>query len=259
MMRLCIIGNSHIAALKNALDGAETKPAASVETVFFGSHSNSLRQVRAADGKFVTDDAAVRRALAMTTGRADPELAVADFDCFVLHALFNPNWMPLHTLWLSQHCLATDAVVSSGLVAAFVAENYRNSLLAHMLGVIRSMTDVPIVVSLQPYLSDAIRNDPVQGVPYVGMESLADYRGPTFADALAAVIKADAEKQSYVFLPQPAETVVDRFFTAHEYCAGSVRLSAAMDIEHPADDFAHMNRQYGALVMRDIYQRINAM
>jgi hypothetical protein len=221
--------------------------------LFFGSHSGSLRLVRASGGKLVTDDEQVRRALAMTTGMRDPELPLDAFDCFFLHGLINPNRVLANTLVLAQDHALHQASVSSGMVRAAAEEFVRGSLLLHMLTAIRSATDAPVIATPQPYLSHAVIDDPVQGLGYRDLARLDTYLGPTFGVAYDAAMTSAAERLRFEILPQPAETVTHHgCFTVHSYCKGSVRLSPGMDIEHPADDFAHMGLGYGTLVLRDL-------
>lgn len=250
-MRICVIGNSHIAALKKAWDSGVQSETPSIELVFFGSHQDSLKSVYLSDGRLSTRDESVRRALAMTTGLQDPELTLSSFDCFLLHALVNPNWPLPYTLRLDQHAASNGSSPSLGLVQAVVAEKLHESVLAHMVDTIRSGSDLPIVVSPQPYLSVDVLEHPLQGRRYHHMARLDGREGPDFRDEYQSALDGLARKHSLAILPQPTETVSKRYFTAHEFCAGSVRLSKQMDVEHPSDDFAHMNVRYGALVLRD--------
>ena len=255
-MRVCVVGNSHIAALKKAWDA---RPDASFDVVFFGAHRVSLKNVRSDGHSLVTDDAATRRSLEMTTGRPDPALRLDSVDCFVLHALINPNWVVPYAIRLARHAADAGVVVSSGLLRAVVEEIYERSVLAHMLQVIRSGSDAPILVSPQPYLSQQVLADPVQGQRYLGLAKVDGHAVPSIHDAYDATLAAAAVEHSFELLGQPKETIVDRHFTDHSYCLGSLRLSRHMDLEHPADDYQHMNEKYGALVLRDVFRRLSAL
>jgi hypothetical protein len=248
-MRVCIVGNSHVAALRKAWEPwRRAHKGAKLDVTFFGSHSASLRNVTARDGRFTTDDAAVRRTLAMTTGRADPELAIADFDLFVLYGLVNPNWYVAYSAGEGIDRPPTLPRVSRGLLRALAEQAFRQSLAMHMYGLVRSASQAPVIVAPQPYLSQAVIGDPNQS-PY-GDAPPADLAArPALLSALDEVLAAAAAREGFRWLAQPAQTVVDDHWTRPEYCVDSVRLSAQMDIAHPDDDYAHMNQRYGDAVL----------
>lgn len=250
-MRVCILGSSHLAALKRAWDVGDASNFEVIQPTFLGSHTDSLKKVHCVAGRFHTDDPQVRRSLAMTSGLPDPELSIGDFDAFFVHALFNPNWITPYTLRAIRHA-KSHGMLSSGLVRAVSQEILSRSGMIHMVRVIRTASDVPIVVSPQPYLSQAVLTSPDKGPAYASLEQLEDYTGPNFTDAFGDVLRAQGLKSGFSVLPQPLETIVMPCFSAHEFCVGSVRLTSNLDIEHPDDDFSHMNSAYGALVLRQL-------
>jgi hypothetical protein len=247
-MRVCIVGNSHVAALRKAWEPwRRAHGAAHLDVTFFGSHSASLRNVGARDGRFVTDDPAVRRTLAMTTGRADPELAIGEFDLYVLYGLVNPNWYVARSASEGLDRPPTHPRVSRGLLRAIARQNFTQSLAMHMFGLVRSASDAPVIVAPQPYLSQAVIGDPGQS-PYGDAPPADLAQRPALLSAFDEVIAAAAVADGFRWLAQPAQTVLDDHWTRPEYCVDSVRLSAQMDQAHPDDDFAHMNQRYGEVV-----------
>jgi len=60
------------------------------------------------------------------------------------------------------------------------------------------------------------------------------------------------------YIPQPSDTITEDKYTKREFCVHSVRLAAKLNCEHPADDYIHMNGQYGARVLRDIAVQLGA-
>lgn len=249
-MRICVIGNSHLAAVKQAWDATPARR--DIDLVFYGSHSGSLREVRAEQGILRTDNEQVFRALSMTSGMAIPELRLCDFDAFFLHSLVNPNSVLPIMLTLARRYALDGSTVSTGLLEAVAAEKLQTSLLVHMAREIRSATNCPTAASPQPYLSHEILTHSAQSAPYANLTALSCYAGPSYDDAYLKELSRTLELLGVDLLPQPQETIVESWFTDPVYCKGSVRLSQGMDIEHPKDDFAHMGMRYGALVLRDL-------
>ena len=248
-MRVCIIGNSHLAALRKAFDPWRREHgAAGLDFTFFGSHSGSLRLVEARDGRLTTSDPAVRRTLQMTTGRDDPDLPIGEFDAYVLYGLLNPNWYVAQHV---RHGLDRPAHlprVSRGLLREVAAKAFRSSLAQHVLSLVRTASDAPVVLAPQPYLSQNVVHDPNHS-PY-GDQPPADLAPrPALLQALDGIVADKVAAGEFRWLPQPAATIVDDHWTRPEYCVDSVRLTAKMDRGHPDDDYAHMNHRYGELVL----------
>lgn len=251
-MRVCIIGNSHIGVLKKAwLDGLCTQNPG-LDLTFFGAQRDLLRTVQADDGRLRSQDKLTRRSLAMTTGLKDPDIRVADFDCVLLHGLVDPNWVVLHALSLFRHRNCGGAPVSSGLLSAVAMERYQQSLSCYMTGVLRGISDVPIMASPKPYWSREVIDHADQGRPYRGVEALPSRRDDIgFYVAYQGALLDAAARDSLSLLPQPPETIVDDYFTAPRFCRDSIKLTNDLDEAHPDDDYGHMNVLYGALVLRD--------
>ncbi len=74
-MRLCLLGNSHVAALKLGFSGSEA--------VFFASPSRTLRTLQPQDGELVSTDPDLRRRLAKSSGGAET-IRVSEFDAFLV-------------------------------------------------------------------------------------------------------------------------------------------------------------------------------
>ena len=60
------------------------------------------------------------------------------------------------------------------------------------------------------------------------------------------------------YLPQPPDTIRDSKYTKREFCVDSVRLAPKLCHKHPDDDYVHMNEQYGVRVLQAVGTRLSA-
>jgi hypothetical protein len=251
-MRIAVFGNSHLAALKKAWDEEGESAHGGMTLTFFGSHRDELKLIRAAgDGLLTVDDEAVRKTLSMTSQLDTSEIRLAPFDCIFLYALVRRNWAVRIGAALLQYRKSVG-MVSSGLLQAMMMDQFRDSVLFHMLGVLRVAAKAPIIVAPQPYLSrEAFGSEPwSKDAP--GLDSQEWQFVVDLCKSYEQLLRQEVSGRGALYLPQPEQTIVDRCFTRPDYSHGSVRLSAGLDIAHGSKDFDHMNSAYGALVLRDL-------
>jgi hypothetical protein len=250
-MRVCIFGNSHLSALKKAWDDDLQSRDAQHSVVFYGSHRDTLKRVVAEAGVLVSHDSVTRRMLATTSGSNPPDVKLEDFDLVLLHGLVSRNWLIPQFLSLEKYRLQRDGFVTSGLLKAMLRERLGASVLHHLLGEVRKISQIPIVVSPQPLLAEDAARREDWGLPARSADPMTWQEIGALLSAFETLVQETTGAMDAVYLPQPQETILDGCFTLQQYSTGSVRLTAALDVSHPADDFAHMNAQYGSLVWRD--------
>ncbi|WP_270729398.1 hypothetical protein [Shimia sp. Alg240-R146] len=110
--------------------------------------------------------------------------------------------------------------------------------------------NVPLSFIPQPRLSEASLNNEDQ------WHKLKSYTANT-AKALSALEKKylDVVRAHDIrIFPQPSSTIADNGFTKAEYSRNSVRLVGGD--QHPEQDTAHMNQDYGEIVLREILPKM---
>jgi hypothetical protein len=245
MRRVAVIGNSHLGALKRAWDAGLAKRQPELELVFFGSPRRTIASLRATGDALTTDDAEVRRSLALTSGKADPKIRLPDYDAILLHALIGLNWAIPQAIKLNAFVRATGSVVSSGLVQDLLRNDLRKSVFQHVLEQIRSISRVPIVASTQPFLSE--------DSPHLA--ALSGLSSPLLPEMYEEFIERQMQAVAVDFLPQNAVTVTDRCFTRRVYSVNGCRLRADTT-GAPSDDLRHMNESYGRTVIDDLLVKL---
>ncbi len=265
-LRLCILGNSHLAALKDAWDaGPERWPG--LDLTMIGGHGATLLETSVEQGRLVPISDAARGLFARYD--AGPSIDLAAFDGFIiagaqialarLLALYqDARWTALPSLqWVSD--LATEPVtlISNPAACAIAEIRLADSLAIRLVDRLRTGTDRPILVTSQPRSAvaaiDAGRK---------GLGRLADTVRNGDAEALSSLFDQTAmrvlRRHGARFLPQPPETRAADVFTSDPYVKGAIRLSVTGRQQQPKDDLIHANGAYGALVLDQLAEAFAA-
>lgn len=237
MMNICVLSNSHAAALQLGLAELPDELKAGFNIRFFASRQNRLSRLRRGEGKLICNDPEVARDLKFTSGGLE-YIDPAEYDVFILHALgFRAHYTPF-----------IDCCFSRQFVNEYVRARWHNTVSQQLATLLRGVTSKPMIFSPQPYWSG-------------GDKELRLKLGKTaepIKDQLAVVGSHIAAKYENVrVLVQPQESVVDGIFTARRFSRNSSRLDVGdrqSGRAHDNTDHQHMNADYGALVWRDIFQ-----
>ena len=253
-LRLCIIGNSHVAALRDAwMQQPDRWPALSLD--FWAAQRDHLRRTIVQHGRLMPTDTAGRAEMQQINGRSDVDLA--EFDGFVIAgaAICVQAILPIYrdARWTGLPSVrrGTPALISAGAARAVMGAILQDRLgyaLAHRL---RPQCVQPILMTSQPRVSAQILQSPR---PELRLHSVAIRNAD--ADALGAGFDGVATDLftglGCRFLPQPPQTVAQGVLTQVQYVRGARRLSADMGALQPQSDLMHANAQYGALVLDQI-------
>jgi hypothetical protein len=251
MMRICFVGNSHLAAVKLGWDAAcDEYP--DVSASFFGAPSAGLLQMRRNKGGYLvsTDDALTARLKALWgTDRFRPD----DYDllCLVGMAMSALTVGRLYRAFRSSAHRNRNGdfrLVSPECFQAAANGLAASSLSAHVLQKIRAVSERPVVIAAKAAPCPAPGKDHCPAGWVKDMLDVGDDRllFDTFAEAVRQLPGAD------FFLPQPESTQLNLLVTKPEYGEGSQRLKAELS-KHEEEETNHMNAAYGALVIRDLY------
>ncbi|MBE2289887.1 MAG: hypothetical protein IAE95_10050 [Chitinophagaceae bacterium] len=228
-MNVCIIGNSQAACLKAAWDVPENRPPGQAVT-FFAAFGMSLRNLALQGGRLVPTKDTLRRNLFYTAGVGEIDLAA--FDVFLVCGV-GLGLRPL------------DARLSSQAVRALCADIMRSSLAYSIVKKIRDGSHRPIYLMHSPLLDERRARDRevLAYRDYVGwLEEALDVPGAHL-------------------LRQPEETITRAHYTRIEFSQDAARLALNQKtegVQHKENDYNHMNARYGAVRLKDFFERVAA-
>lgn len=258
--RLCVFGNSHIAALRAAW-AADATRWPRLDLRFVGAHGDLLLGTRIQDGQLVPVSEATRTAF-QRLSRVD-QVDLSAFDGFVIAGCLvampqaamvyrDLRWPGLPSL----HKVPDLADMPHLLVSRAAAQATLEAVLTRRLGPrfawhLRRGTDMPIWIASQPRMSEAgLAPRATRLRSYVAAHKAGD--GAALSSVFEDAARAAAEKAGAAFLPQPPQTVTHHILTARAYMQGAVRLSQQPDLPQPPEDVSHANAAYGAAVLDQI-------
>ncbi|MDP9141832.1 MAG: hypothetical protein M3O62_13675 [Pseudomonadota bacterium] len=233
-MKVCVLSNSHAAALRQGLDRLDRHARTALDVTFFASRSDGLKALAIDGQKLHCTDPEVLRDIQHTSGGSG-EIDLAHYDVFIVHAMgFRYPYTSL------------AAPYSQQFVTAWMRARWQQTHSYRLTEMLRAAPRAAIVVSPQPYLSEG---DDIARA----LVEQAILPAPTLEQAFT--MDAWPADGRVLFLPQPATTVVRQVLTDQRYSRGSVRLEVGdrqSGKAHPSTDHQHMNAEYGLLVWRDL-------
>jgi hypothetical protein len=252
-MKVCVIGNSHIVALKLAWDRFSSQ-ADGVELRFFGSSGQNLRFLKLDKGALTSDDREVVQQMKVTSGGSS-RIEIADYDAFLLSGLSLGVYNMLR-LAKDHRTVGTVGVapyshlISDAVFDLAVKRHFALATCVQVTDLIRSVApNAPIAAAPTPHpcrgLTDA-RNH------WADAELLSTRIEPVWSRELAEFLAT----RRVSFVPQRKETQDGRFFTQKRYSVGSVSLRGMK--ERVKEEHRHMNAEYGSYVLADALPMIGA-
>jgi len=226
LRRICIIGDSHVAALKAAApDVLRAYP--DREIAFFAAKTSLTGDAKVEGGALVAGSAALRKFWEATSGglsRIEPV-----FDHYVVCGL------GLKIKAAMAAMLATGETGRDTLLDSKIA----NTLAAATLSRLRGLTDAPVLLIAEPFPSHDI-------TPKLTARLRRDEQEKAAATFFGARMSHFARRHGAAFMPQPVQTVsANGLMTLPLYGVGRPYL---VDFQGE-DDHSHMNAAYGAIVL----------
>jgi len=231
-MKVCVIGNSHVWALRAAAsaDNGGLTANGDFDVAFWGAPGPKFHDVRYDGGRLIAPDP--KLALHLSGGKHET-IAPHEFDALVFHGLALNVTNLLRVL--SRQADASSyslAFLRDGIGAQL--DKAPSSLLIRQ---IRPDYRGRILVSPPPLISEQSN--------YFG-----DHGGkPGERAVIDEVLRDYFERHGAGYVPQPENTVVDGRYTAAAYSDRSVRPNGAIE-------YRHMNKLYGAEVLRAIATKL---
>jgi hypothetical protein len=180
------------------------------------------------------------------TSRGKSDITAADFDGFAIVGLV--DLVGVASLGLTHRTFKHVADVKVALISEACQKAVvhslvtRRSLAAMTLDKRRTITDAPIVVVPCPLPSTDILTNRRHGRMW-RTPGLVKVTMAVYDEALAALPATIAR--------QPSGTVEGDIFTKTEFARGSIMLRGTTDA-HPDGESFHMNRDFGAIMLREM-------
>ena len=239
-MKICVIGNSHIAALKlavenGALDGAD------IDIVFFGAPGKHFNKLRVRDGVIRGPDTLRDKFLLVSEGRYT-QIDPAEFDVVVVYAgsfYFHQLLGSIHHALKNQVHLSEDCL-STGIERWLTSKHAFR--LTRRIGKASSTTRAILVP--RPIPAVGATDASVTVGPYAKSPWLWDRLEPSFRKKVWSICAQTAERGGVEVFPQPESTIDANQFTKPEYTAHSKRLLQP-EVNHDQEEVSHMNARFG--------------
>ncbi|MCD2181236.1 hypothetical protein [Rhizobium sp. GN54] len=253
---ICVIGNSHIGALK--LGWERLKGNYDHQLSFLGVPGAHFRKLAVQDGKVVATTQISQRYFSKTM---DTEaIALESYDAIIVVAAglgllktmeLTDRWRPY---WLlDDGALGASAefdLVSTKVFEELVAAKVRKSFAHKFVSRISQQGAAAVLYMPTPLPSSDAKLRTQYTNPVLGLLTGAKGRelASVYFDAVEKVMRSER-----VMRP-PAHILVDGAMTDSRYSRGSVRLDSESD--HPEHDLQHMNADYGALILEAALDRL---
>lgn len=257
---LCVIGNSHVAALKEGwppLNGF----ADHIEADFFGCLKDGMKSFGPLDGGTLgprdAEAAAFFKGISTTGDFVQPDR----YEAFVLTGMkFFPNglirnYADFATPGTHNDATARQFVSDEALVQALWDE-LRGGMMLHTARMIRAHSNAPIFVVWQPFLSEVLSEIDWRAALYHPIIANGD---GAWVQKIMQGVDARLEAEGFRVLRQPEETIKDGVMTHRAFSDGSRQFRAGGGAEHRALDVFHMNADFGRLCWERWFEQEGAL
>lgn len=221
-MRICVIGNSHAAAIKEGWDRiAADHPGVAVQ--FFAAPGDNMDGLKLFEGRMVATEPLLAEFVTLSSG-GQTEIRPEAHDLFLIVGLgLRPPKM--------------DRRLSAQVYRAVTSELSR-CLACRVAGMIRMVSEAPILMLPNPLPARQPTPDETEGRLMRQEDCLRDVQSALGLNGLQ-------------ILRQPEETLSSGWTTDRRWSEGSSTLAGVIGMApgamHPDSEFNHMNADYGAL------------
>ncbi len=230
MMRLCVLGNSHVGALKRAADEVCLQNP-DLRLGFFAARSNQTRDMTIRDGRYCPTSPALADQLALTSGGLR-DIDPAAWDAYLIYGFGGRRRQG-----------DTPRRFSKTFRQAVVLERLRGSLLPAHARALRSLTDRPIFAALAPLAAQTGDKPALRLLP---------------PRAESALVQAHiCDPLGVTLVPQPEISLAGKIATRPELSQDAVTLEqAARETKADPQKHRHMNAAYGKLWLTEFLRQL---
>lgn len=229
-MRICVLGNSHVASLKL---GLEKLPGAtkSASMEFFASRASALGALRLQENRLVPMNDNLARSIAHTSG-GKSEVALDEYDAFLVYGL-------------GFRLPVVEAQLSAAVRRQVCRDSLSQALNFRMCSMLRQATRKPVYVGHDPQEAQGRKSPAVaRSLPY---------------EAVYELMRGELAREDVRLVAQPRQTFANSWFTKPEYSAGSTRLDigdAKSNELHSDVDNKHMNGEFGRIWLESFFPAV---
>lgn len=227
MIKICIMGNSHVGSLKRGWDNISSEHPEK-EVIFFAHRANGLSGLISKDEKLVPDNEDLAKALKFTSG-GKQEIEPEAYDIFLIYAL-----------GLTINFAQSGRFYSKAVIKKSLNDFVESTLSFQLLKRLRDVTNKKIFIGHTPFEAAA---------PLLPDTKPADYVGKVKLMNDIIYYPLDCE-----LVLQPLSTIVNGNNTHHDFSKNSMRLSVGDHFDneyHPEDDNFHMNDKFGEIWLKE--------
>lgn len=241
-MRICLVGNSHLACIKKAWD-TRASDFPGVDVRFFASSANSIVDTTVSGSSIIPRTDQVKNSFVLTSGGLDV-IVPSDYDAMVLYGF---------SLNLRQVLQLKDRLAaSSGVSSAFrdKATIYNNPSSSHVYRLRASFSTGRWITCMRPNTAAE------PGSSETPVEQFAGYYG----DAQRALVPL-FEKFGMEYIQQPVETLASMDETLSHFNLGGYGLGTKPKAEGYTKisvdkNRNHMNDDYGGIMLKSMVDHI---
>ncbi len=255
---ICIIGNSHIAALKQAWTNRKPPVARDSAVTFFAAGTHLLPHLKVEGRVLVSRNADLAEKLIYTSGGLD-RIAVDRYDIFVLVGMGFGIDIPrlCSQVGMAEHLKwgPIEQVLSRAAFDSMMEASFENSASIALLDKIRSISAAPTFIYAAPYRSEKV----LEETEYCGQPRLRD---PVYLESVVTRCQDIAGRVAAchgvdVLWQNPSTVSVPGFM---KIAFGMQPLRFTMKgFGLPEYDGKHGNEEYGFIALMDILHRVNAL
>jgi hypothetical protein len=263
--RVCFIGDSHLAAVKGGWD-AVAHEYSGIEANFFAAPSRDFANTAVENGRLVPTSERAKSYFRRTSGGQEI-VTLADYDAIVLVGLgFSLGTiLDIYAAYRNddQHNPDGDFQFVSNAYFIEVAKSRfsRGTACAYRSHMLRELQPAKAEIWIYPkpfpcpsaldYESPP-RND-LEGRRLHGLKQAVKWQDDESLDVAFSAARAALEREGLVIFQQPPDTRTSNIFTRQEFSNHSPSLTG---LNVPENDYSHMNAGYGAVVVRQILDRL---
>lgn len=255
-MKICVLGDSHLAAFKLAWDELKGMWQANTELEFYGiAGADFISKVFLEDRCLVPKTEGGKRSFYNTSGGQE-KLDISSYDAAIIVGLdckinYLSDVFTTHKTYDMPPSSSSynNHVISLSCLTQVSMDSIRHSSMFQIAGLIRSIVEIPIYVVPCPLPSVECLND-----TSVKSYSLSLNACESVLSCYYKSISDICNIHCAIFIPQPISTIERFIFTRNTFSRGSVRLGGNLKTMHPDNDYAHMNKEYGKVYLKSILQ-----
>ena len=238
-----MIGNSHLAALKMAVENGALV-GTGTDIVFFGTPGSHFRKIRFRNGAVRGPKSLHDNFLKVSGGRYT-QIDPAEFDVVVIYGgAFNLHHLVgniHHTLGCQVHL--TEDCLSTG-VERWVASRHAFRLAS---AIVKATPTTRTILVPRPIPAIGATTEP-ETVDRIIYPWLWDTLEPAFRKKIWNICRQTATRKGVELLLQPESTIDDNQFTKAKYTSHSTRLLVQARAHEPSD-VKHMNAEFGGVFL----------